>query len=184
MKKNLKLILAATVAATFAASAHDTPNALVDSQGKAVKGDFGQCIESVYNEVNAECGVMEVKITLDAKTLFDTAKFNLRPDALASLNKLTSNIKQGMNLGKIKTVTDVTVVGHTDSRGSVAYNQKLSENRALSVAQYLASQGVSPKIIKAFGAGELKPVATNKTAAGRQMNRRVEIAIQGVGVKK
>ncbi len=194
MNKNLKLILAAAVATTFAASAHNTPNALVDSQGNAVKGDFGQCIESVYNDTHADCGapakkveppkVHSVGFTLGAHALFDFDKSFLRPEGKAQLNELAAKIKQGRELGKIKNVTGVEVVGHTDSKGTVAYNQGLSERRAASVRNYLVSQGIDASLISARGEGELNPVATNKTEAGRQENRRVDVTVQGTAAVK
>ncbi len=190
MNKNFKLILAAAFATTFAASAHETPNALVDSSGAAVKGAFGQCIESKWNDVNAECGavappeVLEVDFSLGAHTLFDFDKSSLRPEGKAELDALASKIQQAKELGKIKNVTGVSVVGHTDSVGSEAYNQGLSERRAASVRNYLVSQGVDPSMIRASGEGELNPVASNDTADGRQQNRRVDITVQGVAVEK
>ncbi len=194
--KNFKLILAATIATASLASAHDTPNALTDSQGNAVKGGFGQCIEAVYNQANAECGhqapvpkpkpapIHEVPFALPASALFDTAKAILRPAGKARLNSLATQIQQAKQLGKIKNVTGVTVVGHTDSRGSKAYNQGLSERRANAVRTYLVQRGIPANIIQAYGEGEMNPVATNKTPAGRQQNRRVEVVIQGTQFKK
>lgn len=196
MNKNLKLILAATAAVTFVASAHDTPNSLVDSQNNVVKGSFGQCIESQYNAPRSECGaakpmpkpqppvIHEVGFNLGAHALFDTAKSFLRPAGKAQLSELAAKIKQGKELGQIKSVTGVSVVGHTDSRGSVAYNQGLSERRANSVRNYLIQQGVRASLINAYGEGELNPIATNDTAAGRQENRRVQVTVQGVAIKK
>lgn len=76
-------------------------------------------------------------------------------------------------------VAVVHVIGHTDSVGSEAYNQGLSERRASSVADYLAEQGDVPRsTMDVSGRGELEPIATNDTEAGRQTNRRVEIRIQ------
>jgi len=71
----------------------------------------------------------------------------------------------------------VEVAGHTDSVGSEAYNQKLSERRAQAVADYLVSRGVDPKRLKAVGYGKDKPIASNATDAGRAENRRVELQI-------
>ena len=73
--------------------------------------------------------------------------------------------------------TFVEVAGHTDSSGSAAYNQLLSEKRANSVASYLGSQEVSRDRLITVGAGESRPVADNGTDAGRSLNRRVEITI-------
>jgi len=69
------------------------------------------------------------------------------------------------------------VIGHTDSTGSDAYNQQLSERRAQSVANYLRSRGVEPARIAAWGMGETQPIASNATVSGREQNRRVELRI-------
>lgn len=73
--------------------------------------------------------------------------------------------------------TLIEVAGHTDSIGSEAYNQRLSEQRAQSVANYLISRGISGQRLMVFGAGEMHPVASNETEAGRAENRRVELTI-------
>lgn len=73
--------------------------------------------------------------------------------------------------------TVIEVAGHTDSVGSDAYNQKLSEQRANSVSRYLGSHGVSQQRMIVVGAGETRPIASNDTDAGRAQNRRVEITI-------
>ena len=86
-------------------------------------------------------------------------------------------------LGSVSKVLDefdqtvVEVAGHTDSSGSEAHNQALSERRALSVAQYLDVRGVNDKRIITVGMGEIRPVADNESSSGRQMNRRVEITL-------
>ena len=69
----------------------------------------------------------------------------------------------------------VEIVGHTDSRGSDEYNQRLSERRAQSVRTYLESKGISANRLSASGRGESSPVASNDTDAGRAQNRRVEL---------
>ena len=73
--------------------------------------------------------------------------------------------------------TSITIEGHTDSTGSDTYNQQLSERRAFSVQRLLVQRGVQESRINAIGYGESRPVATNNTPEGRQMNRRVEIRI-------
>ncbi|WP_287812486.1 OmpA family protein, partial [Pseudomonas sp.] len=82
-------------------------------------------------------------------------------------------------LGKLKAadVVSIKVVGNTDSKGSDAYNQKLSERRADSVAQFLISQGIPAGKVTSEGDGERKPVADNSTDEGRAQNRRVELHI-------
>ena len=76
--------------------------------------------------------------------------------------------------------TLITVEGHTDSKGSKEYNQKLSENRALSVSDYLISKNVKKQRLAAVGKGELAPVADNKTINGRALNRRVELTLEPI----
>ncbi|PID66463.1 MAG: cell envelope biogenesis protein OmpA [Gammaproteobacteria bacterium] len=191
MNKNFKLVLVAATVASFAASAHTTTNALVDDSGAVVKNDFGQCVEVVNNEAKAECGgaapqpkIVDVPFVIPANALFDTAKAVIRPKGRAQLAALAKNIKEAKQMGKIKQITGVKVVGHTDSRGSNAYNQGLSERRAASVRNFLVSQGIPANMITAFGEGEMNPVATNATPAGRQQNRRVNITVSGIQAKK
>ena len=74
----------------------------------------------------------------------------------------------------------VIATGHTDSIGTDEYNQKLSERRAAAVKDYLVSKGMPAAKITTIGKGESQPVATNKTAEGRQKNRRVDIEFKGV----
>ena len=74
-------------------------------------------------------------------------------------------------------VKDIDLVGYTDSMGSEAYNQKLSERRAQAVYQYLVSRGINGSIIDVMGRGELDPVASNETEEGRALNRRVDIHV-------
>ncbi len=76
--------------------------------------------------------------------------------------------------------TSISVYGHADSTGSDSYNQALSERRALSVSNYLASQGVAPARLNSYGYGETHPIADNATEAGRAANRRVEIVIDPI----
>lgn len=109
-------------------------------------------------------------ITLGAKVLFDFDKFNLKKGAMKTLKEVAELLNMYPN-------NNISVEGHTDWKGSVSYNQRLSENRAKSVRNYLVKEGVEAGRIKMAGYGKLKPVASNKTAAGREQNRRVEIII-------
>ena len=96
-------------------------------------------------------------------------KYNIRPDAEKILNDLAKVLKEAE-------ITAFQIDGHTDSDASDEHNQTLSENRANSVKNYLAFQGVNAEITT-HGYGESRPVATNETAEGKQQNRRVEIII-------
>ena len=111
-------------------------------------------------------------ITLDSGVLFDVDKYDLRPEAQETLNQLAKLLTEAG-------ITAFEIDGHTDSNADDAYNQTLSENRANAVKEYLKAQGVTAEITTQ-GYGESRPVATNKTAEGRQQNRRVEIIIPTV----
>jgi outer membrane protein OmpA-like peptidoglycan-associated protein len=101
---------------------------------------------------------------------FDFNKTELLPASFTELNKVV----QFMLEDDIKMIE---IAGHTDSEGSDAYNQKLSEGRAFAVVNYLASQGVKPERMVAVGYGESKPIDTNLTEDGRSQNRRVEFTL-------
>ena len=116
------------------------------------------------------------KVTFAADAFFDFDKSVLKPEGKAKLDDLNSKLK-GMNLEVI------IAVGHTDSVGSDAYNQKLSVRRAEAVKAYLVSKGVEASRVYTEGKGKKQPVADNKTAAGRAKNRRVEIEVVGTRSK-
>jgi outer membrane protein OmpA-like peptidoglycan-associated protein len=104
--------------------------------------------------------------------LFDPAKYTLKSPAREALARLSGIV---VNYPGLK----LQVEGHTDSRGSDDFNQKLSEERAGTVRSYLVAQGVKSDSVEALGLGPNLPVADNSTAEGRQRNRRVEIIISG-----
>ncbi len=112
-----------------------------------------------------------LKLTLDSEVSFDFDSADIKHGFRQTLDKL-ANVIQKYD----KTV--VHVVGHTDSVGSAAYNQQLSERRARAVGDYLRSRGVAAGRIQTEGRGESEPRATNNTEAGRQLNRRVEIFLK------
>ena len=112
------------------------------------------------------------KVSYSADAFFDFDKAVLKPAGKASLDDLVGKLKD-INLEVI------IAVGHTDSVGTDAYNQKLSVRRAEAVKAYLQSKGVDAKRVYTEGKGEKQPVADNKTAAGRAKNRRVEIEVVG-----
>jgi outer membrane protein OmpA-like peptidoglycan-associated protein len=104
------------------------------------------------------------------KVLFDFNKYNLKPEAIKQLAPVVQVIKDQPGVR-------IHIVGYTDSIGSVAYNLKLSRQRADSVAAYLAQNGVPRQNITTDGRGKSDPVASNATAEGRAQNRRVEITL-------
>jgi OOP family OmpA-OmpF porin len=112
------------------------------------------------------------KVTYAADAFFDFDKSVVKPAGKAKLDDLIAKVK-GINLEVI------IAVGHTDSVGSDAYNQKLSVRRAEAVKAYLVSKGIEKNRIYTEGKGEKQPVASNKTKEGRAKNRRVEIEVVG-----
>lgn len=111
-----------------------------------------------------------IKLVMGDAVLFNTNSYALSAGADAMLSRIAYNLKQFPK-------TDVTVVGFTDNTGAEAYNQKLSLQRAQSVAAYLESQGIPASRLKTIGEGENNPIASNATPAGRAQNRRVEMYI-------
>jgi outer membrane protein OmpA-like peptidoglycan-associated protein len=107
--------------------------------------------------------------------LFDTAQATLKPGAREKLARVSGILVSHPDL-------KLEIEGHTDSVGTDAYNQGLSERRAESVRGYLVSQRIAPQSITLAGFGESRPVATNDTAAGRQRNRRVELVVSGEAI--
>jgi OOP family OmpA-OmpF porin len=112
------------------------------------------------------------KVTYAADAFFDFDKSVLKPEGRAKLDDLVSKI-QGINLEVI------IAVGHTDSVGTDAYNQRLSVRRSESVKAYLVSKGIERNRVYTEGKGEKQPVADNRTSEGRAKNRRVEIEVVG-----
>ena len=113
------------------------------------------------------------KVTFDTDTFFDFDKAVLKQEGKNKLTELASRIS-GM------TVEVVVAVGHTDAIGSDAYNQKLSERRAMAVKDFLLTQNLPADRIYTEGKGEKQPEASNKTKEGRAKNRRVEVEVVGV----
>ena len=117
------------------------------------------------------------KVTYAADAFFDFDKSVLKPEGKAKLDDLVSKVK-AINLEVI------IAVGHTDSVGTDAYNQKLSVRRAEAVKDYLVGKGIEKNRVYTEGKGELQPVADNKTKEGQAKNRRVEIEVVGTRVNK
>jgi OOP family OmpA-OmpF porin len=112
------------------------------------------------------------KVAYAADTFFDFDKSVIKPEGKAKLDDLVSKAG-GIALEVI------IAVGHTDSIGSAAYNQKLSERRANAVKDYLVSKGIEKNRVYTEGKGMKNPIASNSTAEGRAKNRRVEIEVVG-----
>ena len=111
-----------------------------------------------------------IAVSFDSGILFDFDSSTLRPEGYNNLQKLVSIINRD-------TDTILVIVGHTDSSGDDSYNLRLSERRAQSASTYMISQGLPASRIQTVGRGEYEPIAENTTDAGRQKNRRIEVAI-------
>lgn len=198
MNKLLKLLFAASAIVAVSASAQPTTGAkarapysayLQDGRGIVTQSGTGLCWRTGYwTPADAVAGCdgtiapiavapaaakpvpVAEKVSYSADTFFDFDKAVVKPEGKKALDVLAEKFKT-MN-------TEVIIaVGHTDSIGSDAYNQKLSERRAQAVKAYLVSKGVDAKRIYTEGKGEKQPIADNKTKEGRAKNRRVEVEI-------
>jgi outer membrane protein OmpA-like peptidoglycan-associated protein len=139
---------------------------------KGVRVDADGCPPPAPAPVVEEAVVVkeETIVIRDVNFQFDSAKLTAADKD--KLNTIATRLKQEAASARL------TVTGHTDSVGSDAYNQKLSDRRAHSVVEYLIESGVPrSSFVSVTGAGESQPVADNKTADGRAMNRRTEIKI-------
>ena len=111
-----------------------------------------------------------IQVTFESGLLFDFDSDRIKTTAAQNLNNLAASLDKYPN-------SNLLIVGHTDAQGTNEYNQQLSERRARSTALYLASRGVSAGRLQTVGRGEIEPVASNDSEAGKAQNRRVEVAI-------
>lgn len=184
MKLN-KIMAVAALAFSGAVFAQANEN-LTDNSGILVKNNYGECVTVLANKGLTGCGasapvaqpqapaqVVTETVTANADAYFDFDKSTLKPAGKQAIQELAAQLAQpNVQLQGIE------VVGHTDSKGSDAYNQKLSERRALAVGNELVANGIPASMIAARGEGERNPRASNATAEGRAQNRRVDITIQ------
>ena len=111
-----------------------------------------------------------ILLNLPEGVTFDVGRATIKPQFYPALDAVARTLNQYGN-------TRIEVEGHTDSTGSAAMNQQLSENRAMAVASHLASRGVARNRMYAVGYGMTRPIADNSTSEGRARNRRVEIIV-------
>lgn len=142
--------------------------AQLDRQQAELEQGFGNDQIDVINTGS------ELIVRMPQDILFAVDSAAVRPDLRRDLNVLAGNLLRHPD-------STVFVVGHTDNTGSAAYNQDLSQRRAQSVASVLIEGGVSPRRLIASGRGEDQPIASNLTAQGRALNRRVDITIRPNG---
>ena len=146
--------------------------AYMDSQKRDLEKNLSREIQTGQARVDKLPGNI-VRVTMTSQTAFDTNHSDIKPGFRSTMDKLSDVV---IRYNK----TTLTVVGHTDNIGSDAYNQKLSERRALAVAGYFESKDVNPVRLATVGKGEGEPIASNDSESGRQANRRVEIYVEPV----
>ena len=130
-------------------------------------------IKAGYKEIHKDLYLVPIEIGQVVRlnnVFFDFDKWDLRPESYIELNRVVKLLTENPAI-------EIEMSAHTDSRGTDEYNFKLSDNRARSVMEYIISKGIAGNRITSHGYGETKPVATNDTDEGRQLNRRVEFTI-------
>ncbi len=142
------------------------------AQAEAEKAELRTQLLAQFNAILQTRDTARGLIVNMSDVLFDTAKYSLRPLAREKLAKVAGIVSGHPGLS-------LAVEGHTDSVGGDDYNQQLSEQRGGAVRDYLTEQGMASGSVTSKGFGKTQPIASNDTAAGRQLNRRVEIVISG-----
>ncbi len=140
----------------------------MDKQQKELEEQLAQ--QAKVEQTTDQNGLQAIKVTFDGGILFPTGKYNLNPQAQADLTKFAVNLINNPD-------TDVQIFGYTDNTGSLQVNTTLSNQRANSVRNYLINCGVSADRLTAKGIPMADYIASNDTAEGRALNRRVEIYI-------
>jgi outer membrane protein OmpA-like peptidoglycan-associated protein len=148
--------------------------------GAAIGGAIGSTLDAQAADLRGSIGNSNISVTNNGQylvvnmpqdVLFATDSASLRPDLSRDINAVAGSLLRYPN-------STIEVVGHTDNSGSAAYNQDLSQRRAVSVANVLRGAGVPNGRISAYGRGEDQPIASNLSTQGRAQNRRVEIIIR------
>ncbi|MEJ2142430.1 MAG: OmpA family protein [Gammaproteobacteria bacterium] len=147
----------------------------MDAQRKDFEKQLASEIKAGAVEVN-KLPENNLMVTMTSQTAFNVDSTNIKSGFHPTMNKIAWIVNK---YGK----THLNIVGHTDSTGSRAYNQKLSEKRASSIEHYLGQKQVIPQRMTTYGLGEDSPRADNKTETGRRLNRRVEIIIEPIVAK-
>ena len=157
-------LLKTAVGAGIGAAIGGSIGNMLDRQAAELRGDLGNGVEVINTG-------SELIVRMPQDILFATDSAMLRPDLQRDLATVSRSLLNYPN-------STIQVVGHTDSTGAAAYNQDLSQRRALAVAEELRFNGVPAGRIQAFGRGEDQPIASNLTPEGRALNRRVDIVIR------
>lgn len=158
-------LIGAAIGAAVGGLAGGSIGRMMDNQEAA----FRQQLAGVEG-ANVQRNVNTLALTFKSDTLFDVDSSMLKPSAYDEVQRVAQVLNQYPQ-------TSVKIAGHTDSTGTEAYNQQLSERRAMSMKNALMGQGVDPMRMQTLGYGETMPVADNNSEYGRQLNRRVEITV-------
>ena len=161
--------IGAAIGAAVGAGAGALIGNKMDKQQKELEAELANQAK-VEQVTDSTTGLRAIKVTFDGGILFQTGKYNLNEQAKTDLNKFAQSLINNPN-------TDVSIVGFTDNTGSFAVNEKLSNQRANAVRDYLIADGVNPNRLTAVGVPMADYVASNDTPEGRALNRRVEIHI-------
>jgi len=130
-------------------------------------------VKAGYREIHKDLYLAPIEIGQVVRlnnVFFDFDKYNLRNESFVELDRVVQLLKENPGI-------EIEMSAHTDSKGADDYNYRLSDDRARSVREYIVSKGIDEKRIVSQGYGETKPVSTNETEEGRQLNRRVEFKI-------
>jgi outer membrane protein OmpA-like peptidoglycan-associated protein len=152
----------AVVGAVAGTAAGAIVGAMIDKQERELRQIPGVDVQRTADN--------ELNVTVKNEVLFDTNSAAIRSASRSTLQEMADVFQKYPQ-------TTLRVEGHTDSTGTAAYNQRLSERRANSVGSYIENMGVSSSRVDAVGFGESQPRASNDTVSGRQLNRRVEIHV-------
>jgi outer membrane protein OmpA-like peptidoglycan-associated protein len=169
--KQQELLAAQAEQAKLAAQDAERARQQAEADRAAIRERLKQQLSQVLETQETARGLI-VNIS---DVLFDFNKYTLKPEAREKMAKVSGILLAYPGL-------KIQLEGHTDSIGSDDYNQKLSEQRADTVRQYLVDQSVPAGTVTAIGLGKANPVASNDTAAGRQKNRRVEMVVTGAPI--
>ena len=155
-------VIGAIIGATVGGAAGALIGRQMDKQAEELKRDLeGATVERVGE------GIL---ITFESGLVFDVDSYSLREETKTNLTELSETLKKYDD-------TNILIEGHTDNTGEDNYNQKLSENRADAVEDFIVTQGIDNSRVTTKGYGENQPLDSNETEAGKQKNRRVEVAI-------
>jgi OOP family OmpA-OmpF porin len=178
----------------YADSRGSVPGYMTDSDGNIMRNDEGECLhtgswtpematvvgcDGVTADKTAELFVGQpsgllTNITIPAASMFAFDSAELTDEGKAALGKYRDELRP-----ELSEAYAAIIIGHTDSSGDPNYNMDLSERRAKAVRDYLVNTGVDPELLRVAGLGDLSPIASNDTAEGRAMNRRVEVVVAG-----